>query len=173
MCLCGRFFKASPIGRGGTACRDGDGNIKFGQLTDACPCEISILPLPRVILSPCKNKKARMLSASVIFKKARRSVSRILSRAIICLGLSLPINSSDIEERADNSYALTSCAGRGLQCPPRCRGSGEPLPRRFTFSLSGSLLSVALSLKSPSPVVSRRPCPAAFGLSSCLSHVIA
>ena len=67
------------------------------------------------------KKKPEHKSPSVFFKKARRSVSRILSRAIICLGISLPIGSSDIEERADSSECSYILRRTGFTMP-------SPLP---------------------------------------------
>lgn len=55
---------------------------------------------------------------------------------------------------------LTSCTGWGLHCRPRCRGRGRLLPCLSSLACAkkrGRFISVALSLKLPSPVVSRHP----------------
>lgn len=74
---------------------------------------------------------------------------------VIYLAVSLPIRSSDSKGRR-TTLILMSCTERGLHCPKRYRFGGELLPRLFTFALR-PLFSVALSLESPPPVVSRRP----------------
>ena len=52
-----------------------------------------------------------------------------------------------------------SCSGWGLHCIPRYRGIGELLPRLSILTKRKALrfISVALSLKSPSPDVIRHP----------------
>ena len=65
---------------------------------------------------------------------------------------------------------IRSCSRWGLPCRFRCRNRGALLPHRFTLTVrpkpSGGLFSVALSLKSPSPAVSRHRVPVEPGLSS-------
>lgn len=68
-----------------------------------------------------KEKSPDIKVRAYFSKKARRSVSRILSRAIICLGISLPIGSSDIEERADSSECSYILRRTGFTMP-------SPLP---------------------------------------------
>src|SRR5262249_62007457 len=54
-----------------------------------------------------------------------------------------------------------SCSRWGLPCPPRHRGGGALLPRRFTLAgrlaTTGGLFSVALSFGSPRLAVSQHP----------------
>ncbi len=63
---------------------------------------------------------------------------------------------------------IRSCSRWGLPCRPRCRGRGALLPHRFTLARAdaGGLISVALSLGSPPPAVSRHRFPMEPGLSS-------
>jgi len=67
---------------------------------------------------------------------------------------------------------IRSCSRWGLPCRPRCRGRGALLPHRFTLAggelppCAGGLFSVALSLGSPPPAVSRHRIPVEPGLSS-------
>jgi len=66
---------------------------------------------------------------------------------------------------------IRSCSRWGLPCRPRYRGRGALLPHRFTlarggFPCAGGLFSVALSLGSPPPAVSRHRIPVEPGLSS-------
>ena len=91
--------------------------------------------------------------------------------------LSSPIVTDGIKRQPEQGRAvhcvpLASCTGWGLQQPRVTRGPGELLPRLSIltpFRRKGRFLSVALSLESPPPAVSRHPCPAVPGLSSCLS----
>ena len=66
-----------------------------------------------------------------------------------------------------------SCSRWGLPCRRRCRQRGAPLPHPFTLACcvfretgAGGLLSVALSLGSPPPGVTRHRVPVEPGLSS-------
>jgi hypothetical protein len=70
-----------------------------------------------------------------------------------------------------------SCSRWGLPCHPCCQGRGALLPHRFALtrgtwpaeagpSCTGGLFSVALSLGSPPPAVSRHRVPMEPGLSS-------
>jgi hypothetical protein len=67
---------------------------------------------------------------------------------------------------------IRSCSRWGLPCQFRRRNCGALLPPRFTLTLaavaggSGGLFSVALSLGSPPPAVSRHRIPVEPGLSS-------
>ncbi len=65
---------------------------------------------------------------------------------------------------------IRSCSRWGLPCRPCHQGRGALLPHRFTLALrsrgQGGLFSVALSLGSPPPAVSRHRFPVEPGLSS-------
>ena len=68
---------------------------------------------------------------------------------------------------------IRSCSRWGLPCRPCCQGRGALLPHRFTLArglpcgaCAGGLFSVALSLGSPPPAVSRHRIPVEPGLSS-------
>ena len=105
------------------------------------------------------------------------SVSRVLSCTVIYLGLPSPTSSSDIhgDPSGGQPYMTDaqSCSGWGLHGTPRYRSVGELLPRPFNLterqavtvrlhsrrkpSCRRRYISVALSLKSPSPDVIRHP----------------
>ena len=72
-------------------------------------------------------------------------------------------------KRSEQTVASISCTEWGLQSLSRRRESGRLLPYLsiLTPRKAGLFISVALSMKSPSPVVSRHSVPAVFGLSSC------
>ena len=61
----------------------------------------------------------------------------------------------------DAILPVRSCSEWGLPCKPRYRSPGALLPHPFTLThnpkVTGGLLSVALSLRSPSPGVTRHP----------------
>jgi hypothetical protein len=123
---------------------------------------------------------------------ARRPVSRVLSRELapagmaIHLGRPLPDASRDLPGRRrgnppgrrrllgdDGRPAAPtwSCSRWGLPCRPRRRERGALLPHPFTLTgrrkpRAGGLLSVALSLGSPPPGVTRHRVPVEPGLSS-------
>lgn len=63
---------------------------------------------------------------------------------------------------------IRSCSRWGLPCRRRCRRRGGLLPHPFTLTCAsaGGLLSVALSLRSPSPDVIRHRISVEPGLSS-------
>ena len=70
--------------------------------------------------------------------------------------------------------SIASCTGWGLQRKPVTRNPGELLPRLSILTgpeihPNRRFISVALSLESPPPAVSRHPCPAVPGLSSYLA----
>jgi hypothetical protein len=73
---------------------------------------------------------------------------------------------------ADAVAPTRSCSRWGLPCRPRCRRRGALLPHRFTLTRrrfpvpAGGLFSVALSLGSPPPGVTRHRVPVEPGLSS-------
>ncbi len=62
---------------------------------------------------------------------------------------------------------IWSCSRWGLPCPPRYRSGGALLPHPFTLTgRTGGLLSVALSLGSPPPGITRHRVSVEPGLSS-------
>jgi hypothetical protein len=72
---------------------------------------------------------------------------------------------------------IRSCSRWGLPCRPCCQGCGALLPHRFALargtpcgSCAGGLFSVALSLGSPPPAISRHRIPVEPGLSSDASR---
>ena len=89
---------------------------------------------------------------------------------IIHLGCPLPDTSSNLPRRRPGNRpcaaSIWSCSRRGLPCHCRYRQCGALLPHPFTLTLSGGLLSVALSLESPPPDVIRRRASVEPGLSS-------
>ena len=82
------------------------------------------------------------------------------SRTAVTGGLVRPTQDSD---GAGSSSSLTwPCSGWGLPCDPCHQGSGALLPHRFTLACAaraaiGGLLSVALSVASRRPGVTRHP----------------
>jgi hypothetical protein len=103
----------------------------------------------------------------------------------IHLGRALPRASRNLPERStrkrvaseDAAAPIRSCSRWGLPCRRRCRKRGALLPHPFTLtrrclapegaaSRAGGLLSVALSLGSPPPAVTRHRLPVEPGLSS-------
>src|SRR5256714_4991456 len=125
---------------------------------------------------------------------ARRSVSRVLSRPragmAIHLGRALPNASRDGPERGRGRPAgqrqqkppppaapTWSCSRWGLPCRRRCRRRGALLPHHFTLAARRPraervwrCVSVALSLGSPPPGVTRHRASVEPGLSSLLSR---
>ena len=127
-------------------------------------------------------------------KGARRRVSRVLSRPskligavmAIPLGRSLPNASCDRPERRRGRPARQrqpkptppaaptwSCSRWGLPCRRRCRRRGALLPHHFTLAArrpgrrrARRCVSVALSLGSPPPGVTRHRASVEPGLSS-------
>ncbi len=75
-----------------------------------------------------------------------------------------------IRFRTNPAAPIRSCSRWGLPCRPCHQGRGALLPHRFTLTFgacaSGGLFSVALSLGSPPPAVSRHRIPVEPGLSS-------
>jgi len=78
------------------------------------------------------------------------------------------------ERMVGPAIPIRSCSRWGLPCHPRCRRRGALLPHPFTLTAGrpspalpdGGLLSVALSLGSPPPAVSRHRVSVEPGLSS-------
>ena len=73
---------------------------------------------------------------------------------------------------ASAAIPIWSCSRWGLPCRRRCRKRGALLPHPFTLAMTGhgGLLSVALSLGSPPPGVTRHRVSVEPGLSSMISH---
>ena len=97
-----------------------------------------------------------------LFKKASKSVSRVLSfKAIIFLGAQLPVRSSHpLKKRpADAPFGIRSVLLRiGFTGPRSLLRAGELLPRLSILTWKNRrFISVALSLRSPSAAVSRYP----------------
>ncbi len=127
-------------------------------------------------------------------ENARRSVSRVLSsseepgRSFVWdtpCGMPHATNPSNgagepLKPLQVSAAPIRSCSRWGLPCLLCCQRSGALLPHRFTLTFSavpwfptehcpeGGLFSVALSLRSPSPAVSRHRSPVEPGLSSLL-----
>ena len=96
-------------------------------------------------------------------------ISRVLSRTVIHLGLPSPAASSGLPEfNADHvKEFLFGLAPGGVYLATECyHPCGALLPHPFTLTLTGGLLSVALSLESPPPDVIRRRASVEPGLSS-------
>jgi hypothetical protein len=100
-------------------------------------------------------------------------------RMAIPLGRRLPVASRDQPGRQaetpvgpwlpmDRPAPIRSCSRWGLPCHDRCRPRGALLPHPFTLTRPepGGLLSVALSLGSPPPGVTRHRVSVEPGLSS-------
>ena len=115
---------------------------------------------------------------------ARRPVSRVLSIGRLAAGWPFiwgvrrrtpraTYPGGDAETRFD-AAPIRSCSRWGLPCRPRRRGRGALLPPLFTLAgisgkapgRAGGLFSVALSLGSPPPGVTRHRISAEPGLSS-------
>jgi hypothetical protein len=125
-------------------------------------------------------------------ENARRPISRVLSRPLagpwmtIPLGRPLPGASRDLpgwlrrKRRLPHRFPgrpaipMRSCSRWGLPCRRRYRRRGALLPHRFTLTCApalagrgtGGLLSVALSLGSPPPGITRHRVSVEPGLSS-------
>jgi hypothetical protein len=89
-------------------------------------------------------------------------------------GAGMPLRQPDGSLRPASPVApIRSCSRWGLPCRPCCQGRGALLPHRFALArglpdgaCAGGLFSVALSLGSPPPAVSRHRFPVEPGLSS-------
>ena len=125
---------------------------------------------------------------------ARQSVSRVLSALArrdghssgthLAVRLTRPTRAAGRECPCDHhgtvipdiaAAPIRSCSRWGLPCRPCCQGRGALLPHRFALArgvrperrpCTGGLFSVALSLGSPPPAVSRHRIPVEPGLSS-------
>ena len=116
--------------------------------------------MPGIVLRITEKygKKARQTAG---FFLLRLSVSRVLSSTVIYLAVPLPVRSSDIHGRRQ---ASSLCGQRPNLAPDGVytarRVAAAPVSSYLPFpSLQNTLrsVSVALSLKSPSPDVIRRP----------------
>ena len=92
------------------------------------------------------------------------SVRAFRRGAIIHLGRRLPATSLRPTRESNEADHLSSpirpCSGRGLPCRFRRRKRGELLPHHFTLTRrnrAGGILSVALSVRSPSLGVTQHP----------------
>lgn len=76
-----------------------------------------------------------------------------------------PVTVADLSPR---EVPIRHCSGWGLPCQSCCQSCGGLLPHRFTITMAnhGCLFSVALSLRLPSPGVTRHPYFMESGLSS-------
>jgi len=113
---------------------------------------------------------ARRWSATGAVEASAR-ISRVLSLvfrpeedhssgAVVAAGLVRPTRDSDGAGRP--SSLIWPCSGWGLPCDPCHQGPGALLPHRFTLACAaraaiGGLLSVALSVASRRPGVTRHP----------------
>jgi hypothetical protein len=137
--------------------------------------------------SPCGQVRGK--ASGGLGGDARRPVSRVLSAPQVSLrcGTTIPLGrasrraSRDLPGRRSGNAPvpcgtaapIRSCTRWGLPCRPCCQGRGALLPHRFALargipcgSCAGGLFSVALSLGSPPPAVSRHRFPVEPGLSS-------
>ena len=100
-----------------------------------------------------------------------------LTRPTRAAGRERPCHYHGVLDRNVTAAPIRSCSRWGLPCHPCCQGCGALLPHRFalargtrwlspTESCTGGLFSVALSLGSPPPAVSRHRVPVEPGLSS-------
>jgi hypothetical protein len=100
-----------------------------------------------------------------------------LTRPTRAAGRERPCNYHRLLDRDVTAAPIRSCSRWGLPCRPCCQGRGALLPHRFALargtrpacagrSCTGGLFSVALSLGSPPPAVSRHRVPVEPGLSS-------
>jgi hypothetical protein len=135
---------------------------------------------------PCKNMPR-------LTDDARRPVSRVLSAPQVALecGTTIPLGRASQRASRDQpgrrggnapvpcgtAAPIRSCSRWGLPCRPCCQGCGALLPHRFALargtpcgSCAGGLFSVALSLGSPPPAISRHRIPVEPGLSSDASR---
>ncbi len=141
-----------------------------------------------VLFAVSVGKQAKPAAEPVVAKQneARRPVSRVLSPLArvmaIHLGRPLPDASRDLPGRrrgnppadvSPRAAPIWSCSRWGLPCHCRYRQRGALLPHPFTLARlrpsgasAGGLLSVALSLGSPPPGVTRHRVSVEPGLSS-------
>ncbi len=96
-------------------------------------------------------------------------VTTRFARPTRAIGAGMPLRPSRLPATPPTA-PIRPCSRWGLPCRPRCRGRGALLPHPFTLTRrsrrAGGLLSVALSLRLPSPAVDRHRIPVEPGLSS-------
>ena len=96
-------------------------------------------------------------------------VATRFARPTRVVGAGMPLRPSRLPMTPPTT-PIRPCSRWGLPCRPRCRGRGALLPHPFTLARrsrrAGGLLSVALSLRLPSPAVDRHRIPVEPGLSS-------
>ena len=119
---------------------------------------------------------SRVLSARLTGRDDHSSGTHLtmrLTRPTRAAGRKHPRNYHGILHRDITAAPIRSCSRWGLPCRPCCQGRGALLPHRFALargtpcgSCAGGLFSVALSLGSPPPAVSRHRIPVEPGLSS-------
>ena len=87
----------------------------------------------------------------------RQSISRFLYYAVIHLELILLLISSNLPRRLFGAIyvSIWFCSRWGLPCQQCYHCCGGLLPHLFTLTNNGGLFSAALSLKLPSPGVTR------------------
>eukprot|EP00657_Telonema_sp_P-1_P001399 TRINITY_DN1343_c0_g2_i4.p2 TRINITY_DN1343_c0_g2~~TRINITY_DN1343_c0_g2_i4.p2 ORF type:complete len:112 (-),score=14.97 TRINITY_DN1343_c0_g2_i4:137-472(-) len=97
-----------------------------------------------MIRRPPRSTQSRSSAASDVYKRQTRMTMRKLTCRHLAARPAIPI---------------WSCSRWGLPCRVRCRPRGALLPHPFTLTRrpkrTGGLLSVALSLGSPPPGVTR------------------
>ena len=112
-------------------------------------------PVSRVLSSPFRAMDGHSSGTPVAERLARPTRAAARKPA-------LPV--------ARRAAPIWSCSRWGLPCRLRCRSRGGLLPHRFTLACrprsTGGLFSVALSLGSPPPAVSRHRVSVEPGLSS-------
>jgi len=155
------------------------------QIRRRAGAEVRVYPQIRQISSPAGRSPRRT-------SLPRRDVRRGIKRQTACkpgsvparperwtaihLGRRLPDASRDLPGRrrgdppgVSRAAPIRSCSRWGLPCRPRRRGRGALLPHPFTLTpdrVRGGLLSVALSLGSPPPGITRHRVSVEPGLSS-------
>ena len=160
--------------RAHTGCRDLPARAKVGQ--DPMPSRAGRLSAPAR-----QRKTAGQAPVSRVLYPAHPREGGRAGRWPFVSGRPLPDASSQpTRAAAGNSRGATrprpapirSCSRWGLPCHPRYRGRGALLPHPFTLARRqasrppGGLLSVALSLGSPPPGVTRHRVSVEPGLSS-------
>jgi hypothetical protein len=128
---------------------------------------------------------SRVLSARLTGRDDHSSGTHLtmrLTRPTRAAGRERPCSYHGVCNRNITAAPIRSCSRWGLPCRPCCQGRGALLPHRFALArgvrpacagrpCTGGLFSVALSLGSPPPAVSRHRVPVEPGLSS--THGIA